>query len=168
MSPLARCLDTAAKFLIGKPALVEKLGEQRVVGLSNEFDQFTVELGDTILPLAGCRLLAKSAPAGSLVGDNITAEHVENLIKARSGIHWHIHREYPRTILRARIGKYVIKICVFLVHRIDNDDLRDPAFGGVIPNPFSTYAETVLRMNDNQREVGDPQGGQRLAHAIHA
>src|ERR1700730_1046470 len=149
-------MDTAAKLLFRESALIEELRKLCVIGLSNEFDQFAMKLSHAILPVAFSGLFREPAPASGLIGNDIVAQYVENLIKARPGIHRHVHRKYTCTVLRTGIGKDVIEICVFLVHGINNDDLRDLTFGSVIPNAFGTYSDPVLGVNDDQREVGYP------------
>ena len=50
--------------------------------------------------------------------------------------------------------------------RVYDDNFRYAAFGGVIPNAFGTYADAVLRVNDDKRNVRYAQRRERLAHEI--
>ena len=45
-------MDPGAKFLFGKPALIEELAQKRILGFGNVFDQLAVQTSDFILPLA--------------------------------------------------------------------------------------------------------------------
>src|SRR5208282_249983 len=159
-------MDAASELLFRESALIKILREQRIVGLGNEFDQLVVKPGDAFFPVAIRGLFSEPAPAGRLIGDDFGAEHVQNLVKSRSGIYRHVHWKYAWTVLRTSVGHDVIKLCVLLIDGVYDDDFRYAAFGGVIPNAFGAYADAVLRVNDDKRNVRYAQRRERLAHEV--
>src|SRR6202007_863694 len=96
-------MNAASKFFFGKSSLIEELVEQGVIGLGNEFNQLVVELEDMLFPAAIGAFLGESAPTRRLIGDDIAAKHIENLIKPGPRVHRHIDRKYSRTILRSSL-----------------------------------------------------------------
>ncbi len=159
-------MDAASELLFRESALIKILREQRIVGLGNEFDQLVVEPGDAFFPVAIGRLLSEPATACRLIGHDFVAEHVQNLVKSRPGIYRYVHWKYTWTVLRTSVGHDVVKLCVLLIDGVYDDDFRYAAFGGVVPNAFGTYADAVLRVNDDKRNVRYAQRRERLAHEI--
>jgi len=163
---LGRRMDTASELLLRKATLIEELRKQRFVGLRDELDQLAVELGDAHFPVPARRFLGEPASASSHVGDNVVAEHVENLVKARPGVHRYVHRKHTRTVLRTSFRQEVVEVYILFIQRVYYDDLWNPAFGGVIPDPLGADGKAVLRVNDYDCKVSDAQCREGLTHEI--
>src|SRR6185436_11999162 len=125
-----------------------------------------MKLRDALLPGTRRRLLAELAAARRVIGDDVAAQHVEHLVKARAGIHWHIQREDATAVVLPRIREHLVEMRVGLVHRIDDDDFWNAAVRRALPHALSPDADAVLRMNHHKREVCDSQRRERLAEKI--
>ena len=77
-------MDAVSKFLLGKSSLIEEFRQQRVVRFRDQFDQLSVKLEGAIFPGALGGFLAVTAPAGCLVGDDVAAKDIQNLVEIRA------------------------------------------------------------------------------------
>ena len=68
--------------------------------------------------------------------------------------------------MRPSIRQDFVEIRVLFVHRVDHDDFWDSALIGEIRNPFGADADAVLCVDNHQREIGDMQRRERLAHEV--
>src|SRR6202008_5193350 len=94
------------------------------------------------------------------------AEHVENLVKARPGVQRHVHWEHAWAVFGTNFPQSVVEIYILFIERVYNDNLWNPAFRGVIPDPFGAHGNAVLGVNDNDCKVSDAQRRECLAYEI--
>jgi hypothetical protein len=163
---LDRAVNPRAQILLGEAPLIEELLHQRVVALRDQLHQLAVQLPDAFLPCALRRLLLELPAPARLVADDVTPEHIENLIEAGPRIHRHIQRKHAMTVMSARVREHLVEMCVGFIHRIDDEHLWNPAIERAIPDPLGAHADPVLRVHDHEREVRHAQRRQRLAQEI--
>ena len=156
---LHRRVDAGAKFLLRQAAFFEKLVHQLVVGLGDVLDQLAVQFLDPRFQFTGGRLFLEFAAGIGRIGHDLVAQHVERAIEAGAGIHRHTQRKDVPAKPFLHLFHHRVEIHVLLVHRVHHDHLRNAVAGRVIPHPVGADAETVLRVNDHQREIADAQRG---------
>ena len=161
-------VNAGAKLLLRQPALVEELGQQRVVRFGDVLDQFAVQLVDLVLPLRPwpAPRVNLPRPAGGVVSDDLVAQDVQHLVEAGAGIDRQVHGKDARAVMLARRRQHLVKMRIEFVHRVDHQDLGDAEVRGVIPDPLGADADAVLGMDDDQGEVGHAQRAEGLADEV--
>ena len=160
-------VDAGAKFLLGKPALVQVFRQQRIIRFGDVLDQFAMQLDDLFLPRAGGRDLREFSPAGSeIVSDDLIAQHVQHLVETGAGIDRDVHGKNAGAEMFAGRSQGLVEIRIDLVQGIDDQNFRDAEVGRVIPDPFGADADAVLGMDDHQGKIGHTQSAERFADEI--
>ena len=159
-------MDAGAHDLLGQAAFAEELLQQRIVGFRDVLDELLVPGLDLRPQLPGCRHLFVLARAVGGIGADLAAQHVQHLVEAGPRIHRHLHRKHLGAESLADFLEQQVEINVFLVERIDDDDLGDAELVGVVPHHLRADPDAVRGVDHDDRQIHDPEGIERLAAEI--
>ena len=159
-------MDAGAHDLLGQAALGEKFLQQGVVGFRDVLDELLVQNLAALLPFARRRRLRVFARAVGRVGADLAAQHIQHLVETGAGIDRHLHRENLRAEPLADLLDEEVVVHVLLVERIDDNDLGDAELRGVVPHHLGADPDAVAGMNDDDREIDDAEGVERLAAEV--
>lgn len=159
-------MDTGAHFVFGEAALGEELFEEGIVGFGDVFDQLGMELRDASFMVAGGGCLGVFAGAIGLVSNEFAAHDIEDLVEAGAGVDWDGEGEGAVAEPGADQLEGCVEVDVFFIEAIDGDDLGDAVLGGIFPDLIGADPDAVEGIDDDEGEVGDPEGAEAFADEI--
>src|ERR1043165_3586017 len=159
-------MDAGTKFLLGEAALVEELAEQCILRFRNVLDELAVQTSDLLLPFSFRGGLGVFPFASRFVAYDFIPEHIQHAAETWARIYGDVEGENALAVVIARFGQNFVEMCVLFVHCRDHENFWNPELRGVIPDAFSAYANPVLRIDDDEREIGHTQSPEHLTHEI--
>ena len=163
---LHRWMDSRAQHGFGQPAFVEEFLQQRVVSLRDMLDQVLMHDFHALGPFAARGYLGKFPRTIRRVAHHFAPQNVEHLVKTRTGIHRHLHRENFLSEPPANFPHQRIEIAILLVQPVHDDDAGNAELPRILPHHFRADADAMPRIDHHDGKIGDAQRMNALAAEI--
>ena len=159
-------MQAGAHFLLRQAALGEELLHQRVVGLGDVFNELVVKLLRPLQQVAGRGGFGELAALVRRIRDDLVAGDVQHLVEARAGVDGNGQREDAVAEVLAELGQRLVEVGLFLVERIEDDDLGNAVLGRAFPDRVRADADAVVGVHRHHGQVADAQRAQRFADEV--
>ena len=96
----------------------------------------------------------------------LSGEEVDDPVELRPFADRDLHRDHLRGEPLLDLGVDLLEVRVLLVHHRDEDDPRQPALLAVVPDLLGPHFDAGGAREHNDRPVGRPDAGQRVAGEV--
>src|SRR5467141_3428336 len=125
-----------------------------------------MQRADAIFPRAGRGRFVEFSALVGFVGHDLVAQHIQDLVEARSRIDWDGHRKDFLSEAGPNLLEDRLKIGALFVKRVYYNDFRNSVIGRISPNLLGADGDAMLGIHHHQSEVTDAQGSQTFTDEV--